>query len=273
MAVTDAAGDPAERYEYADYGRPEFFDASGESVFGSQIGNPYLFTGREFDPETGWYYFRTRYLDPQAGRYTTRDTIGIWRDPTSLGNGYTYGGNGPWSGTDPFGEDWCGILHPFSKERRENCRREHDTGSPTATGGGSAYSGNSWGECVAWLSESANDWIEVNWNCAAGTFLANGTIVTVKSYNTFGVHIGWTTVAGTGRWKICWDRTMTPLTSTCNGGTNRPVAMTNAPPYRVGRELNSDRLQRNKNYRIQIYHVFADSIETKIGQVLGRTRR
>jgi hypothetical protein len=24
------------------------------------------------------YWYRTRYLDPIAGRFTTRDTIGIW---------------------------------------------------------------------------------------------------------------------------------------------------------------------------------------------------
>jgi RHS repeat-associated protein len=103
MAVTGDDGDVVERYEYFDYGRPEFFDASGESVFGSQIGNLYLFTGREFDPETGWYYYRTRYMDPIAGRFTTRDTIGIWGDTVNLGNGSAYVGNSPVANVDPSG--------------------------------------------------------------------------------------------------------------------------------------------------------------------------
>ena len=72
-------------------------------VQASTIGNPYLFTGREYDPETGLYYYRTRYLDPVAGRFTTRDVIGLWGDEAELGNGYSYVGNNPGSLLDPFG--------------------------------------------------------------------------------------------------------------------------------------------------------------------------
>ena len=103
MAVTDGGGATVERYEYDDYGRPEVSDGAGAPIPDSAIGNPYLFTGRRYDPETEWYYYRTRYLDPQAGRFTTRDTIGIWGDAGNLGNGYTYVGNNPWSRVDPLG--------------------------------------------------------------------------------------------------------------------------------------------------------------------------
>lgn len=43
----------------------------------------------------GWNYYRTRYMDPKAGRFTTRDTIGIWGDPAEMGNGFSYVGNNP----------------------------------------------------------------------------------------------------------------------------------------------------------------------------------
>jgi len=77
-----------------DYGTPLYFLASdGTALTSSPIANPYLFTGRRHDPETAWYHYRTRYLDPAAGRFTTRDIIGIWGDPINLGNGYTYVGN------------------------------------------------------------------------------------------------------------------------------------------------------------------------------------
>jgi RHS repeat-associated protein len=66
MVVTDATGTVVERYDYDDYGNP---------INTSTIGNPYLFNGRRYDPETCFYYYRTRYLDPQIGRFTTRDTI------------------------------------------------------------------------------------------------------------------------------------------------------------------------------------------------------
>ena len=111
MAVTDASGVAVERCEYGDYGNPEFFDGSGNPIAGSAIGNPYLFTGRRYDPETRLYYYRTRYLEPLAGRFTTRDTIGIWGDMANLGNGYAYIGNNSARGTDPMGlNEGCSVA-------------------------------------------------------------------------------------------------------------------------------------------------------------------
>jgi len=62
-----------------------------------------MFNGRPYDSETGLYYYRTRYLDPRTGRFTTRDRLGIWGDPQNLGNGYTYVNNNPWTLLDPYG--------------------------------------------------------------------------------------------------------------------------------------------------------------------------
>lgn len=106
IALTDASGNIAERYEYDDYGRP--LDAVTMLPFPgnpstSLISNPFLFNGRRYDVETGWYDYRTRYLDPRAGRFTTRDSIGIWGDLISKGNGFTYVGNNPGSSLDPLG--------------------------------------------------------------------------------------------------------------------------------------------------------------------------
>jgi RHS repeat-associated protein len=110
--VTDDSGNVLEQYRYDDFGEPSFFDGSGSLLAGTQIGNDTLFTGRRYDPETGLYYYRTRYLDPIAGRFTSRDTIGIWTDPAELGNGSTYVGNNPWTVQDPNGT-WI-YLAPFS---------------------------------------------------------------------------------------------------------------------------------------------------------------
>jgi RHS repeat-associated protein len=104
MAITNADGNAVERYEYEDYGRPVDPTTLAPIVGSpSAIGNPYYFTGRNYDAETGLYYYRTRYLDPRAGRFTTRDTIGIWGDRSNQGNGYTYVGNRPTSAADPSG--------------------------------------------------------------------------------------------------------------------------------------------------------------------------
>ena len=110
--VTDNTGAIVEQYRYNDYGQPTFLNGAGAVIPSTQITNATLFTGRRYDAETGLYYYRTRYLDSAAGRFTTRDSVGIWQDAVNLGNGYTYIGNRPASGTDPSGKvfhgNWCG---------------------------------------------------------------------------------------------------------------------------------------------------------------------
>ncbi len=104
MAVTDANADVVERYEYEDYGRP-IDPTTLAPIVGSPsaIGNTYHFTGRRYDAETGLYYYRTRYLDPRAGRFTSRDTLGIWGDEANFGNASTYAANNPATYLDPYG--------------------------------------------------------------------------------------------------------------------------------------------------------------------------
>ncbi|MCL4244488.1 MAG: RHS repeat-associated core domain-containing protein, partial [Candidatus Dadabacteria bacterium] len=55
------------------------------SAFGniaSQTGtafNPYYsYTGREYDAESGLYYYRARYYDPSIGRFLQEDPIGLY---------------------------------------------------------------------------------------------------------------------------------------------------------------------------------------------------
>ncbi len=103
MAISDSAGNVVERYDYGDYGQPEFRSPGDAPMPHSNIANAWLFTGRRYDAETGLYYFRLRYLDPTTGRFTTRDPIGVWTDPRNLGNGYAYVGGNPWSRLDPYG--------------------------------------------------------------------------------------------------------------------------------------------------------------------------
>jgi RHS repeat-associated protein len=107
-AILDGAGNLVERYEYDDYGVATMYTGSGSLLTtGSLISNPYLWNGRRYDSYTGLYYYRTRYLDPTVGRFTTQDTIGIWGDVSNLGNGRAYVGNSPWTYIDPFGLDDC----------------------------------------------------------------------------------------------------------------------------------------------------------------------
>ncbi len=101
--LTDATGALAEQYSYSDFGAASVADAIGNVLPTSAVRNPYLFSGRRLDLETGWYDFRTRYLEPSIGRFAARDVIGIWGDALSSGNGFVYVANNPWTLVDPFG--------------------------------------------------------------------------------------------------------------------------------------------------------------------------
>jgi RHS repeat-associated protein len=152
-AITNATGTVVERYSYDAYGGPSVFTGSGVPIppntWGtphSAIGNPWLYTGRQLDEETGLYFYRARYLDPSEGRFISRDPIGIWGDENGHGNGYAYVGDRPTSATDPTGESLCtvacDVAHPFSKKRRDACNANCGGG-----GGGGGTTGHSQGLC------------------------------------------------------------------------------------------------------------------------------
>lgn len=51
-------------------------DSFGKQTAGSgSLTNPFQYTGRELDPETGLYYYRSRYYDVQNGRFLREDPI------------------------------------------------------------------------------------------------------------------------------------------------------------------------------------------------------
>ncbi|KAA3639500.1 MAG: hypothetical protein DWQ02_03670 [Bacteroidetes bacterium] len=103
VAITNDNGAVEESYEYGAFGEVSIFDTNSVLQNTSAIGNPYLFTGRRLDDETGLYYYRARYYDPGHGRFLQRDPIGIWGDEYNGGNGYGYVGNNSLNLIDPYG--------------------------------------------------------------------------------------------------------------------------------------------------------------------------
>ncbi len=64
--ITDNSGNVVESYQYDVYGQPNIT---------STIGNRFMFTGREYDNETGLYYYRARYYSPTIGRFLQKDPL------------------------------------------------------------------------------------------------------------------------------------------------------------------------------------------------------
>ena len=92
VALSDSYGDSCQSYEYSAFGQV----AASDPNF---IANPYMFTGRRFDFETGLYYYRARYYNPYIGRFLQTDPIGYGGGI----NWYAYCGNNPVGRADPSG--------------------------------------------------------------------------------------------------------------------------------------------------------------------------
>lgn len=99
--VDKLTGTVAESYRYDAYGNVKIYDASNTELTtgNSELGNPWLFSGKQLDEETGLYYFTRRYYDPSVGRFVTADPLGS----TDGINMYGYVGGNPLMFVDPTG--------------------------------------------------------------------------------------------------------------------------------------------------------------------------
>jgi RHS repeat-associated protein len=103
VAMTDNHGTTKASYTYDAFGnyvQPE------PPPPPSSITNPFRYTARELDPETGLYYYRARYYDPSTGRFLREDPS---RFRAGL-NFYAYVGNHPRNFSYPFGL-WRRRVH------------------------------------------------------------------------------------------------------------------------------------------------------------------
>ncbi|MFZ0415127.1 MAG: RHS repeat-associated core domain-containing protein, partial [Candidatus Acidiferrales bacterium] len=80
------------------------YDSFGKLTNSSgTLTNPFQYTGRELDSETGLYYYRARYYDPATGRFLSEDPVGFFASRDF----YSYVGNTPTGFNDPFGLAQC----------------------------------------------------------------------------------------------------------------------------------------------------------------------
>ena len=90
-----------EYYYYDAFENWKMRDEDYNWISESNYGNRFLFQGREYDYATALYYFRSRWYEPETGRWLSPDPIGI-----SGGlNLYAFCNNDPVNFVDPMGED------------------------------------------------------------------------------------------------------------------------------------------------------------------------
>jgi RHS repeat-associated protein len=90
-SLSSSRGTLANTYTYGSFGN--LINLTGT------LRNPFQYTAREADSETGLYYYRARYYDLNAGRFVSEDP---GRFPAGI-NFYTYVENDPVGFVDPFG--------------------------------------------------------------------------------------------------------------------------------------------------------------------------
>lgn len=109
VALTDGSSNLVESYEYDPYGLPIIMDVNDNVLSQSAVGNSILFTGRDYDAETGLYYYRARTMHPGLGRFMQNDPL-MFVDGM---NRYMYANNNPITKVD--------FLGTTSNDCQENC--------------------------------------------------------------------------------------------------------------------------------------------------------
>ena len=106
--ITNLDGEVVQHIEYVPFG--EVFIEERNSIWNT----PYLFNAKEFDEETGLYYYGARYYDPRLGIWLSVDEE---KESMSFSSPYTYCLNNPLNLVDPDGNSPISIVIKFSSKK------------------------------------------------------------------------------------------------------------------------------------------------------------
>ena len=109
IALLDNTGATVVKYKYDAWGKC-VVDASTTNTELANL-NPFRYRSYYLDTETGFYFLKTRYYDPEIGRFMTIDDIS-YLDPESINglNLYAYCGSNPVMRVDTTGCSWFSWL-------------------------------------------------------------------------------------------------------------------------------------------------------------------
>ena len=95
--ITNLDGEVVQHIEYVPFG--EVFVEERNNIWNT----PYLFNAKEFDEETGLYYYGARYYDPRVSLWISTDPK---QESYFAFSSYVYCGNNPLIYIDPNGKEW-----------------------------------------------------------------------------------------------------------------------------------------------------------------------
>ncbi|MBL6988707.1 MAG: hypothetical protein ISR65_02980 [Bacteriovoracaceae bacterium] len=111
--IVNNTGQKLQHYIYSAFGKLlKIIDKDGIDVTTAPpIRQRYTYTGREYDTESGLYFYRARYYDPNIGRFLQEDPDpGRLLNPLTVINRYVYTGNNPINFVDPTGKSFKKVL-------------------------------------------------------------------------------------------------------------------------------------------------------------------
>lgn len=113
-AIYNALGELVCRYVYDAWGNHKIYDKAGNEIpdDGSTVAsiNPFRYRGYYWDREFKLYYLKSRYYDPEVGRFISPDGIKYLKPNNICGmNLYAYCNNNPIMNVDPDGQI-AGLL-------------------------------------------------------------------------------------------------------------------------------------------------------------------
>ena len=103
VAILDENGNTVDSYGYDAWGAPLWCTGELAETLGKV--QPFRYRGYVFDEETGLYYLRSRYYNPQWGRFVNADALLVGAEKPVLNHScYIYCTNDPVKNADPDGE-------------------------------------------------------------------------------------------------------------------------------------------------------------------------
>lgn len=137
IALLDAEGNIVVEYAYDPWGKLLSITGSLASTVG--IDNPYRYRGYRYDNETGLYYLKTRYYNPEWGRFLNADEM-VDNGNGLLGtNMFAYANNNPIRNVDHdgriAGDFWAAVIVKRYQERLNTLGYKGSNGKVLAVDG------------------------------------------------------------------------------------------------------------------------------------------